>query len=60
VYLDGRALGPRRLQPAPEGHTGGSLNMVPAYVGYMVINALTGLTRSWLMGQGHCVAASTP
>jgi phosphoketolase len=31
--------------------------MVPAYVGYLTVNALTGLTRSWLMGQGHCVAA---
>jgi phosphoketolase len=31
--------------------------MVPAYVGYLAINALTGITRSWLMGQGHCVAA---
>jgi phosphoketolase len=41
----------------PEGHMGGSLNMVPAYVGYLLANALTGRTRSWLMGQGHCVAA---
>ena len=41
----------------PDGHTGGSLNMVPAYVGYLLANALTGQTRSWLMGQGHCVAA---
>lgn len=31
--------------------------MVPAYVGYLTTNALTGFTRSWLMGQGHCVAA---
>jgi phosphoketolase len=31
--------------------------MVPAYVGYMAINAATGLTRAWMMGQGHCVAA---
>ncbi|MCR3895754.1 xylulose 5-phosphate 3-epimerase, partial [Aeromonas caviae] len=28
----------------------------PAYVGYLTANALSGLTRSWLMGQGHCVA----
>jgi phosphoketolase len=57
VYLDGRDLGPADFKAVPEGHTGGSLNMVPAYVGYMAVNALTGLTRSWLMGQGHCVAA---
>jgi len=38
-------------------HGGLALNMVPAYVGYMTINAITGITRSWIMGQGHCVAA---
>lgn len=57
VYLDGRDLGPDDFKPAPEGHTGGSLNMVPAYVGHLAINALTGLTRAWLMDQGRCVAA---
>jgi phosphoketolase len=57
VYLDGRPLQADDFKPKPEGHTGGSLNMVPAYVGYMAINALTGITRSWIMGQGHCVAA---
>ena len=57
VYLDGRDLAPEDFKPRPEGHTGGALNMVPAYVGYMAINAITGITRSWIMGQGHCVAA---
>lgn len=57
VYLDGRDLPPEDFKPNPEGHTGGSLNMVPAYTGYMAINAITGHTRAWLMGQGHCVAA---
>jgi phosphoketolase len=57
VRLDGRALEAEEFKPHPEGHTGGALNMVPAYTGYMAINALTGLTRAWLMGQGHCVAA---
>ncbi|OWL85625.1 xylulose 5-phosphate 3-epimerase [Halopseudomonas aestusnigri] len=57
VYLDGRPLAQRDFKPTPEGHTGGALNMVPAYVGYLLANALTGTTRSWLMGQGHCVAA---
>jgi len=57
VYLDGRELVPEDFKPNPEGHTGGALNMVPAYVGYIAINAITGLTRSWIMGQGHCVAA---
>lgn len=57
VYLDGRPLGPEDFKPRPEGHTGGALNMVPAYVGYLAANAIMGFTRSWLMGQGHCVAA---
>ena len=57
VYLDGRELSAEDFKADPQGHTGGSLNMVPAYVGYMAINALTGITRSWLMGQGHAVAA---
>jgi len=56
VYLDGRDLSPEDFKPVPEGHTGGSLNMVPAYVGYMAANAITGHTRSWIMGQGHCVS----
>ena len=57
VHLDGRALAAGDFKVEPEGHTGGSLNMVPAYTGYMTVNALSGLTRAWLMGQGHCVAA---
>ena len=42
VYLDGRALGAEDFKPAPEGHTGGALNMVPAYAGYLAANALSG------------------
>lgn len=57
VRLDGAPLQAEDFKPSPQGHTGGSLNMVPAYVGYLAANALTGQTRGWLMGQGHCVAA---
>ena len=57
VRTDGKALRSKDFKPNPDGHTGGSLNMVPAYVGYLAANALSGTTRSWLMGQGHCVAA---
>lgn len=57
VRLDGAPLQADDFKPSPQGHTGGSLNMVPAYVGYLAANALTGRTRGWLMGQGHCVAA---
>jgi phosphoketolase len=57
VYLDGRRLDTDDFKPEPEGHTGGALNMSVGYVGYLTANALCGLTRSWLMEQGHCVAA---
>ncbi|MBK7249901.1 MAG: xylulose 5-phosphate 3-epimerase [Gammaproteobacteria bacterium] len=53
----GRPLAAEDFKPVPEGHTGGSLNMVPAFVGYLLANALTATTRGWIMGQGHCVAA---
>lgn len=57
VRLDGAALEAEDFKARPEGHTGGALNMVPAYAGYLALNALTGQTRAWTMGQGHCVAA---
>lgn len=57
TYIDGRKLTANDFKPSPEGHTGGALNMVPPYIGYLAANALSGTTRSWLMGQGHCVAA---
>jgi phosphoketolase len=40
----------------PQGHTGGALNMCPAYVGYMTANAITKQTRGWVMEQGHAVS----
>ena len=57
VYLDGRPLQAEDFKSNPQGHMGGSLNMAPAYAGYLAANALTGITRGWLMGQGHCVSA---
>ncbi len=57
VRLDGAPLAREDFKPKPEGHTGGALNMVPAYAGYLAANAVTSVTRSWLMGQGHTVAA---
>ena len=35
VYLDGRPLDVEDFKVQPDGHTGGSLNMVPAYAGYL-------------------------
>ncbi len=57
VRSDGAPLEAEDFKARPEGHTGGALNMVPAYAGYLALNALTGRTRAWTMGQGHCVAA---
>ena len=60
IDLSGAPLAAEDFKPTPEGHTGGSLNMVPAFVGYLLANVLTGRTRGWMMGQGHCVAAIGP
>ena len=57
VRLDGKPLQADDFKAHPEGHTGGALNVVPAYAGYLALNALTGETRAWTLGQGHCVAA---
>ncbi|TCT25689.1 xylulose 5-phosphate 3-epimerase [Thermomonas haemolytica] len=57
VRTDGTVLEADDFKLTPEGHTGGSLNMVPAYAGYLLMDALDGVTRAWMMGQGHCVAA---
>lgn len=57
VDLSGAPLAPEAFKAEPQGHTGGALNVVPAYVGYLAANLLTRQTRGWLLGQGHCVAA---
>jgi len=57
VDPSGGQLSAQDFKASPEGHTGGALNMVPAYAAYLALNNLTGKTRSWLMGQGHCAAA---
>lgn len=57
VDLSGASLPAEAFKATPEGHTGGALNVAPAYVGYLAANLLTAQTRAWLLGQGHCVAA---
>lgn len=57
VHLDGRPLAADDFKASPQGHMGGSLNVVPAYAGLLAVDALTGITRAWMMGQGHCVSA---
>jgi phosphoketolase len=56
VHLDGRPLALDEFKRRPEGHTGSALNIVPAYVGYLAANALTGHTRAWIAEQGHAVS----
>ena len=57
VSMAGNTLNIDDFKEKAQGHTGGALNMTPAYTGYLLANALNGKTRSWIMGQGHCVAA---
>src|SRR5690606_26367168 len=45
VDLSGAPLPAEAFKSTPEGHTGGSLNMVPAFVGYLAANAITAKTR---------------
>ncbi len=57
VDLSGTELPAEAFKAQPEGHMGGSLNAAIAFIGYHLANALSGKTRAWTMGQGHCVAA---
>lgn len=57
IDLQGKPLQASDFKKNPQGHTGGSLNMAVAYVGYMLANAISGMTRAWIMEQGHCVSA---
>lgn len=40
VRLDGTPLEAEEFKASPEGHTGGALNMVPAYMGYLALGFL--------------------
>lgn len=57
VDLSGAPLPAEAFKDEPAGHAGGSLTMVPAFVGYLAANVLSGATRGWVTGQGHCAAA---
>jgi phosphoketolase len=57
IDLTGAALPPDAFKTQPDGQMGGQLNIIPAFVGYLTANVLSGRTRSWIMGQGHCGAA---
>lgn len=55
--INRQELSLKDFKKSPQGHLGGTLNMIPAYVGYLLANALMGITRGWVMEQGHAVAA---
>ena len=57
VDMSGTDLPADAFKRNPEGHTGGALNVAIGFVGYLLANALSGHTRAWTLGQGHCVAA---
>lgn len=57
VDVTGAPLGSEDFRTAPVGATAASLSMVPAFVGYLTANVLSGRTRSWAMGQAHGLAA---
>src|SRR5690606_21651494 len=49
VDLVGQPLAAEYFEPVPDGHTGGSLTMVPAFVSDLLADGLSGRTRAWLM-----------
>lgn len=56
IYSDGRVLKKNDFKADPQGHMGSALNIIPAYVGYILANSLMGITRGWVMEQGHAVS----
>ena len=57
VDVTGTPLRAKDFRTAPVGRTEASLGVVPAFVGYLTANVLSGRTRSWAMGQAHGLAA---
>lgn len=57
IDVTGAPLRAGDFKKVPAEHMAASLSMVPAVVGYLTANVLSGRTRSWVMGQVHGVAA---
>ncbi|MGM0632858.1 MAG: hypothetical protein ACQETO_06745 [Pseudomonadota bacterium] len=57
VRLDGTALPHEEIKTRPRFRPDEAMSLVPAYVGYLLANALTGTTRSWAVDQHHEPAA---
>ena len=53
----GAPLRARDFRSEPVRYMGASLGLVPAFVGYLTANILSGRTRSWVMDQGRRAAA---
>ena len=57
VDVTGAPLRAEDFRKVPAGPMAASLRMVPAVVGYLTANVLSGRTRSWVMGQVHGLTA---
>jgi phosphoketolase len=57
VDATGAPLRAEDFRKTPAGPISASLGMVPAFVGHLTANVLSGKTRSWVMGQAHGLAA---
>lgn len=57
VHLDGAPLTPEDFKAQPFTAIRDALPWVPAYAGYLALNALSGETRAWRLGEGRAGAA---
>lgn len=57
VDVTGAPLRARDFKDEPVGRIADALQIVPAFIGYLTANVLSGRTRSWVMDSGCCVAA---
>jgi hypothetical protein len=60
VYLDARRLETADFKPRPEGHTGGALNIVPAYAGYLAAKRSPARRAPGSWGKAIVSRPSTP
>ena len=57
VDVTGAPLGAQDFKHEPVGRIADALQIVPAFIGYLTANVLSGRTRSWVIDSECCVAA---
>jgi phosphoketolase len=57
VDVTGAPLRARDFKDEPVGRVADALQVVPAFIGYLTANVLSGRTRSWVMDSGCCGVA---